>query len=426
VTHAYHYTPLNQLCYAGSTSTAVCTAPPTGSQLYTYDTADNLVRNMATTQSYNAADELCWSVTGTSTNTCATPPTGATGYSYDTRGNRTKITPPSGPATTLGYDQADRLVSYTQGYPSATYAYNGDGLRMTKTVGPTTTPFVWDGESGLPLMLSDSTNSYVYGPVGLPLEQITGTTPLWLHHDQLGSTRLLTNTTGTKVATYTYTPYGTLASTTGTAVTPLRFTGEYQDSESGLYYLRARYYDPATAQFATVDPAVAGTGQPYAYALDNPINTRDQSGLWWCWPPWGSNCDVPIADAFVSSDPGKFANGWANGVTLGGSSAVESVTTNGQANVAVDQCSSAYTVGEVAGATTFVALSAGAGGGELASKGIDVAKTSLGLSGVELGPAGEAASTIFDAARTLWQGREAIPGALKQIVVGLASLKYVR
>ncbi len=102
------------------------------------------------------------------------------------------------------------------------------------------------------------------------------------HHDQIGSTRLITDSTGISQATYTYDPYGSLASSTGTIVNPFRFTGQYQDSssnESGYYYLRARYYDPTTAQLLSVDPAYSATSQTYAYASDNPLNVTDPSGL---------------------------------------------------------------------------------------------------------------------------------------------------
>ena len=58
----------------------------------------------STQQAFNNADELCW--TAATTGTCASPPTGATTYAYDARGNRTTVTPPSGGATTLSYDQA--------------------------------------------------------------------------------------------------------------------------------------------------------------------------------------------------------------------------------------------------------------------------------------------------------------------------------
>jgi RHS repeat-associated protein len=116
------------------------------------------------------------------------------------------------------------------------------------------------------------------------LEQISGSgdsaQALYFLADQLGSTRALADTTGAIAATYTYNAYGATTATTGTATTPLRFAGQYLDVESNLYYLRARLYDPATAQFLTRDPLVPLTKQPYLYAGDNPLNGTDASGLW--------------------------------------------------------------------------------------------------------------------------------------------------
>ncbi len=61
---------------------------------------------------------------------------------------------------------------------------------------------------------------------------------------------------------------------------PFGYTGEYTDSESGLVYLRARYYDPSTQQFLTVDPALASTEQAYAYVGGSPTNFVDATGQW--------------------------------------------------------------------------------------------------------------------------------------------------
>jgi RHS repeat-associated protein len=96
-------------------------------------------------------------------------------------------------------------------------------------------------------------------------------------HDQVGSTLLLLAADGTVAGGYSYTPYG-LAAHTGTATTPLQFTGQYTDAETGLVYMRARYYDPATAEFLTVDPLVSRTRLPYAYADDSPLDNSDPSG----------------------------------------------------------------------------------------------------------------------------------------------------
>jgi RHS repeat-associated protein len=102
---------------------------------------------------------------------------------------------------------------------------------------------------------------------------------LYFHQDQLGSTRMLTNSAGAAEATFTYDPYGNLPASTGTAATPFLFAGQYRDAETGFYYLRARYYDPSTAQFLTVDADVATTLSPYGYVQENPLNRSDPGGL---------------------------------------------------------------------------------------------------------------------------------------------------
>ena len=131
---------------------------------------------------------------------------------------------------------------------------------------------------------------YIYGPGGLPVEQIAGSTTLYLHHDQLGSTRLVTDSAGATgtATTATYDPYGNQTSSSGSLTTNLMFGGQYLDTESGLYYLRARYYDAATGQFLTRDPQTAHTRSPYAYAVGNPVSAVDPSGL----DPWGTSAAV--------------------------------------------------------------------------------------------------------------------------------------
>jgi len=85
----------------------------------------------------------------------------------------------------------------TTGDSSASYSYDGNGLRQSETVGDSTTQFTWDVQGPLPLLLSDGANSYIYGPGGTPIEQVSSAgTPSYLLVDQLGSTRALTNSSG--------------------------------------------------------------------------------------------------------------------------------------------------------------------------------------------------------------------------------------
>lgn len=113
----------------------------------------------------------------------------------------------------------------------------------------------------------------------LVLVPITGTIPTWYHHDQLGSTRVLTDNTGAVVGAFTYDPYGKTTSATGTATTPIGYAGAYKDTESGFLYLINRYYDPVTAQFLTRDPLDSLTQSAYGYVDGNPLNSTDPLGL---------------------------------------------------------------------------------------------------------------------------------------------------
>jgi RHS repeat-associated protein len=104
---------------------------------------------------------------------------------------------------------------------------------------------------------------HVYGLGGLSFEQINNTTGTvtYLHHDQAGSTRLLAGSAGTVTGKCTYSAYGT-PTCEGTATTPLGFDGQYTNTDTGLIYMRACTYDPATAQFLSADPAVSATRAP--------------------------------------------------------------------------------------------------------------------------------------------------------------------
>jgi RHS repeat-associated protein len=316
----YKYTTLNQVCYAGSVSSNACSSPPSSSYPYGYDAADNLTKmensahSGSNTQQFNAADELCWTVSGSSNNSCTTVPSAATTYGYDTRGNRVAAVRSTGAGTCTVWDQADRLssiatgtgVSCTTPTTVGTYSYNGDGLRMSKTVASTTTQFTWDDSGPVPVVLQEKAGSasptfYIYGPSGSPIEQIDpSATAHFYAHDQLGSTRALTSSTGAVEDTATYDPYGNGTSSTGTITNHLQFQGQYLDSESGLYYLRARYYDPTTAQFLTRDPMVDTTRSPYGYVAGNPLNATDPSG----------ECGLFGNDTCLGDAAGAVASAW--------------------------------------------------------------------------------------------------------------------
>jgi RHS repeat-associated protein len=107
----------------------------------------------------------------------------------------------------------------------------------------------------------------------------------YLHADQLGNIRAATGELNQRQATWSYDAYGTRRCTTtfqngecGGLAVHFGYAGQYTDEESGLQYLRARYYDPATQQFMSRDPKEASTGQPYVYAYGSPLSFMDPAG----------------------------------------------------------------------------------------------------------------------------------------------------
>jgi RHS repeat-associated protein len=134
----------------------------------------------------------------------------------------------------------------------------------------------------------------------MSIEQISsGGTTTYLHHDQQGSTRLLTGSAGTITGKCTYGAYGA-PTCEGTVTSPLGYDGQYTSSDTGLIYMRAREYDPSTAQFLSVDPLIGLTRAPYGYTSENPLNEADLTGL----------CGTEL---FGPPGPGGFGGSGASG-----------------------------------------------------------------------------------------------------------------
>jgi RHS repeat-associated protein len=296
-----------------------------------FDAADNL-RRLADgrTQAFDPANQLCWSATESKPteakpsdpDLCTSIPEHATVYSYDQNGNRTAAKSPDS-TVSMVYDQNNRLVGYTRQQVSehedhtrdltqAVYRYNGDGLRTSKAVDGTTHNFVWDVASALPQLIADGGISYIYGDTGSPIESIDeeGKVSFYLH-DALDSVRGIVSSDGGLIGAFTYDEYGRPLPEEHETTSPFGFAGEYRDQESGFIYLRARLYDPVSAQFLSRDPAATLTRSPYAYALQDPVNRSDPTGLFGTWGLTGtsSSCDTPPQDPNVPVNAG---DEWCN------------------------------------------------------------------------------------------------------------------
>jgi YD repeat-containing protein len=262
-----------------------------------------------------------------------------------------------GDGTTTNRSTPTAVEGLSGGGTEASYDYDGDGLRSAKTTPSGTTAFTWDHSGGLPLMLTETTAStathYVYGPGGLPISRIdTSGDVVYYHADQLGSTRARPTPRAPWSRQRPMTPTASPRRQRACSPSPSALLVS-TPTQTGFQYLRARYYDPGTAQFLNRDPLEPITGTPYAYAGSDPLNYTDPSGLFRI--P-GTNICVDIADPNCrsikeqhqegSQQVANFAGGVLNTLTFGNERRINSAL--GQEDK-VDRCSGWYTGGEVAG-----------------------------------------------------------------------------
>ncbi|CAG1005510.1 tRNA nuclease WapA [Anaerolineae bacterium] len=250
----YTYDPLYRL-NAAAYSTGEC-------YQYAYDKVGNrttqtatIISTVVTTYAYDAADRL--------TNV------GGQAYTWDNNGSLT-----NNGKFTFTYNNAGRMTRAQGITATQVYTYNGDGLLMNRNGAR----YVWDQATDLPQMLSDGSTVYIPG-VG----QWNGTSWVYELTDGLGSVRQLADAQGNIIQRYDYSPFGEVVAIEGQRPSKVQYTGEQNDSDTGLVYLRARWYDAVTGRFTTIDPfsgfdSLPQTQHSYAYVGNNPINLTDPSG----------------------------------------------------------------------------------------------------------------------------------------------------
>lgn len=213
-----------------------------------------------------------------------------TGYAYDQRGRQI-----TAPGSTFTWDGASRLT----GINGISLGYNGLDDLVTRTEAGTTVHYYYNYALGFNPIVAEKNDTnglflryYVYTPDGRLLYMIdpsAGNKIYYFHFDQIGSTLALTDSAGVVTDTYAYTPYGKLLQHTGSNPQPFTFVGQWgvrqegsPSANSGLYQMRARYYDSHTGRFLIQDPSWPGFEtqlfNPYSYAFNNPLLYVDIEG----------------------------------------------------------------------------------------------------------------------------------------------------
>jgi RHS repeat-associated protein len=408
---------LTAACYGIASSASDCSGA-SDQITYSYDKVDNLsqqvrsgsVGNTGTiSYSYNSADQLTSSSKGGAT----------TSYSYDGNGNQT-----GNGTNTFASNLAGQLTSSTTGGTTSSYGYDGDGNRVSSsTPSGADLNYTWDtqADTGIPELALEQTSSgslvrrYLNGPLGA-VSMTNGSGAFYYHHDPHGNISDLTSSSGTAQWAYAYEPYGatrTASNVSGSAPeNRLRYSGQYTDTETNHYNLRAREYDPTTTRFNALDPieaplATAFAGS-YVYVEGQPTTLLDPTGSFSC-GRFSFACDAVSGTVGKAADLGTsalhlvsvptptlqetsdFFAGFGDTITFGGTREIRRFI--GTDDV-VHDCSWSYRIGGY----TAIVTDAGVGG---AAAGALNARRAAGLGDLTRGEVAQIQRVVDRAGRPL-------------------------
>ena len=228
---------------------------------------------------------------------------GPTSYSFDVFGNLTQDA-----SRTYVFDWNNRLRSVTKSSQTTTYGYGEDGLRVIKATPSQTTIFI---DKYTELRGSDVVRHiYANDKLIASVDELNNVT--YNHSDHLGSSNLKTDATGNVVKRIEYVPFGDKRVEVGSYNNiKNRFTNQYEDEETGLYYYKKRYYDPILSRFISADPLYLeemdqrGKNSQelnlYAYVKNNPLKYIDETGESPLMPPALAAGAVTFAGTVVYS-----------------------------------------------------------------------------------------------------------------------------
>ena len=232
---------------------------------------------------------LAISPTDLITSTAADAKREETAYSYDANGNQiTKIT--ADKTETNTYDSLNQLIGFTDGKTTASYKYDVDGLRISKTVDGHSIDQIWNDDKQIAVD-ADGSNPYkaqiyIRGTnllAGCEFVQAVKSDYTYYTQNAHGDVVNLTDNNGAVTKTYQYDAFGVEKNIDDTDTNAFRYCGEYYDKETATIYLRARYYSPSTGRFISRDSFAGSNNDPlslnlYTYCHNNPVSGTDSTG----------------------------------------------------------------------------------------------------------------------------------------------------
>jgi RHS repeat-associated protein len=235
---------------------------------YGYDPNGNRTSTLTTSTTYDEQDRLIQQ--------------GGVSYTFDDDGYLT-----TRGSDTFGYSARGELLSAAVGGTTITYQYDGMSRRIGKTDGTGTTQYLY-GNPGSPFQMTASRDaagvrtSYFYDTAGNLYAFERGGARYYVATDQLGSPKVVTDTAGNAVKVVEYDAWGVkISDTNPTFDLSIGFAGGIPESATGLVRFGFRDYEPGSGRWTAKDPIFFRGGQPnlYVFALNDPVNRKDPSGL---------------------------------------------------------------------------------------------------------------------------------------------------
>lgn len=290
------------------------TDPINGNQDFGYDALDRLTSatgpydsgaTITRTYTYNEIGNILtnsWLTAGTYTYPTsgagvvrphAVQVAGPYSYSYDNNGNQTGITSTLGDyssSTTFNVDNrmASAVTTFGSTTINSTFVYDGEGGRVKKIVGTTTTRYISKLYECETTGATTSCSRFIWAnDIRIATVAVTNGTVHYWHGDHLGSSSVITDSTGAKVQALTYQPHGGVNTnqsfTTPAVDVPYKYTGKEFDYSTDFYFYESRYYDPWFGRFISPDSTIPYPMNPqslnrYSYVLNNPIIYVDVDG----------------------------------------------------------------------------------------------------------------------------------------------------